>query len=479
MIRRPLLTFLAIVCLGQIPAGRAAAHNSLDSSVPESGAIVAVAPTEIVMRFAKDVPLETLTVTLTDPSGVRSELVGSRHGSTETEVVTPLPQLGTGDNTVRWRLVSPDGHAISGRIGFTLSPSTAPTTTMVGETTSTIAGSLPSTTLPPIASLPLGPDATAVGGDEVSLPTPEPIRWAARYAAYLGIMIVAGLAASEVLLRRQPLVAGARRLFGIGLATVAVATVVQLLVLASDVSGSGLLSSFGSLDTAVELDVGMALVVRLVLVAAAWLLSGVRRPVHRDTQTDVTILLALGLLATWSFAGHARSLHWPALGVPLDVVHHGAAATWLGGLGVVGFLVLQSRPSDEAIVMLRRFSHVAEWSVVLIVATGVIQYVRLMEGDVGRGVEALATTGHGRLVLAKAALLGAMMWFAARHRRVVRAGLENSADPSGALAALRASIRREAGIGLVVIGLTASLVTTMPSEVDEASPAPAAATSNP
>ena len=104
-----------------VSTGTALAHNSLVSSDPADGATLAVAPTQIVWVFDKSVPLDTLTVTLTDSSGARSELAGSVHGAAgDTEVVTPLPVVPPGVVSVRWRLVGPDGHPVSGRVELTI-----------------------------------------------------------------------------------------------------------------------------------------------------------------------------------------------------------------------------------------------------------------------------------------------------------------------------------------------------------------------
>src|SRR5688572_12555203 len=119
MIRRLLLLLVAVAAVVSLAPGIASAHNSLDSSNPADGALLDAAPGEIRWSFAKSVPLDTLTVILVDASGVRTEIGGSTHGSTDSEVVTPLPTLPGGETTVRWRLVGPDGHPVTGRVTFT------------------------------------------------------------------------------------------------------------------------------------------------------------------------------------------------------------------------------------------------------------------------------------------------------------------------------------------------------------------------
>lgn len=128
MIRRLLLAFI-VSFAGLLGTSRPAlAHNSLASSNPTNGAIVEIAPTQLTLTFDKAVPLETLSIEMIDVSGVRSDLMGSLHGPNgDTEVVTPLPALRSGAVNLRWRLVGPDGHPITGRIGFTISSPAVPT----------------------------------------------------------------------------------------------------------------------------------------------------------------------------------------------------------------------------------------------------------------------------------------------------------------------------------------------------------------
>ena len=62
MIRRLLLTTLALLALTTGVAGTAFAHNSLDASTPADGATVDLAPADMLLVFAKDVPLAARAV---------------------------------------------------------------------------------------------------------------------------------------------------------------------------------------------------------------------------------------------------------------------------------------------------------------------------------------------------------------------------------------------------------------------------------
>ncbi|MEQ1874611.1 MAG: copper resistance protein CopC, partial [Ilumatobacteraceae bacterium] len=167
MARRILLLLFTLLTSVLLFASPASAHNTLVSSDPAEGAVLGVAPTQLTLVFAKSVPLDTLSIEMIDSSGVRSDLVGSEHGPNgDTEVVTPLPALGPGVVNLRWRLVGPDGHPITGRIAFTIAapPATSPPTTVAPATvppTTEVGATIPPTTAPPAVVMTTTAVATA------------------------------------------------------------------------------------------------------------------------------------------------------------------------------------------------------------------------------------------------------------------------------------------------------------------------------
>lgn len=114
-----LLVFLATVLFG---AGAARAHNSLDASEPADGSVLAGAPASFVLTFAKDVPLDSASAEVIAADGVRTALPAPVHGESARQVVFSFPPGLVGDVTARWRLVGTDGHVVSARVRFTVSP---------------------------------------------------------------------------------------------------------------------------------------------------------------------------------------------------------------------------------------------------------------------------------------------------------------------------------------------------------------------
>ncbi len=109
--------FLATILLLFAAAVPARAHDQLVEAVPAEGAALQSAPTEVRLRYSAEVIPIGAELRVTDSSGTDwvqpdSKMVGDT-------VVQPLrPGAGTGQYTVRWRVVSSDGHPISGTYDY-------------------------------------------------------------------------------------------------------------------------------------------------------------------------------------------------------------------------------------------------------------------------------------------------------------------------------------------------------------------------
>jgi copper transport protein len=453
---------VAVAVVGVIGATArpAGAHNTFVSSDPADGAQLTGAPSQVTLLFTGDVPLDSVSGELIDPTGARTDLAGWAHGVTgSNEVTAPLPVLGDGAHTIRWRLVAADGHVVSGRIEITIAATpvtTAAAPTVAADAAPTTAA--PSTTTEPEA-------VTAATSDGGSWTTPSPIGWALRSGSYLGIATVGGLVAFGALVWpgawAQPLVRSALR---IGFVVALASAVLQLLTLAADVSGDAPWSAFGSIGDALELDAGRALAFRIVLLVVIGALIAMRPFPTTSAEWGLLGILVALLLWTWALAGHASSQRWSLLGVPLDVAHHAAAATWLAGLAVMTFVAIRTSSSEELVDRVGRFSQVAALSVAVIVGTGVVQSFRLL----GSPAE-LFTSGHGRLLLFKLVLVAGMLAMANVNRqRVARRFGSAATTTRAAVENLRRAVRTELVTGLAVIGVTAALVVSQPAVAENA-----------
>lgn len=114
------LLTLVVLLLG---AGRADAHNTVQSTDPADGSTVATAPDRVTLTF--DQPAQALgtEIVVLGPDGVvvstgAAELVDT---SVSQAVTGELP---AGTYTVRWRVTSADGHPLSGEFAFTAQAAT-------------------------------------------------------------------------------------------------------------------------------------------------------------------------------------------------------------------------------------------------------------------------------------------------------------------------------------------------------------------
>lgn len=485
MARRILLLLVTLLASVLLFASPASAHNTLVSSDPAEGAVFDVAPTQLTLTFAKSVPLETLSIELIDASGVRSDLTGSVHGPNgDTEVLTPLPALGPGAVNLRWRLVGPDGHPITGRIAFTIAappatttpttvaPVTAPPTTVVGATAppTTVPASVVSTTTVVVAAPTSG---TSSGGFEEPWSTPDGVRWLLRFSSYVAIMTIGGVLATTAFVWRgawdHPLI---RRAVTWSLATTAGAAFVQLLVIASDIEAKPPWASLGGVSAAFSTDAGTAFGIRILLVAAlAWAMFMALTQTE-ESQWTLAVVLLLGLFATWAYAGHARSMRWALIGIPLDVAHSAAAAAWIGGLAIIGMVAIRECTIEELIDSVNRFARLAQVAVTVIVVTGVLQAIRLV-GSPGQ----LFAANHGKLLVLKVVVLGAMLKVADINRQRVNRRLRSAATASRRVVSnLRRAMGTEFAVGVLVVAVTAAMVVSPPAVADDG-PASASAAS--
>ncbi|GAA5144267.1 copper resistance protein CopC [Pseudonocardia eucalypti] len=115
----PLLGLLGIAALLVGGAGAALAHNVLVSSDPPDGAQLATGPSQLTLRFDLPVKESFSTVTVVGPDGKHFEAAPAQVSGNSVQVaVRPLGPAG--QYRVGYRIVSDDGHPVSGAISFTL-----------------------------------------------------------------------------------------------------------------------------------------------------------------------------------------------------------------------------------------------------------------------------------------------------------------------------------------------------------------------
>lgn len=149
-------------------ASPAAAHDELLSSDPAADAVVDALPDTLTLTFSGELlgGSDANEVQVTDAAGtVLSDGPAVIDGTTVTQSLT---RDGAGDIQVLWRVVSSDGHPISGEFAFTVAGSSGPTPSPSDSAATTA----PIETATPSASAEPPPSETPAAGEEAASPLP-------------------------------------------------------------------------------------------------------------------------------------------------------------------------------------------------------------------------------------------------------------------------------------------------------------------
>lgn len=340
----------------------AAAHARLLRTDPADGSFVRRAPRAVLVEFNDTIRVGSGNAAVANAT--RRSVLASPAQAKGRVLTLPLERdLARGAYTIRWSIVSEDGHPEEGVIAFAVGSGPQPEP-VLGASTSTGAGTVVLRTL-----------------------------------YYLGALIAAG-ATVFGLLARGLLGARLRRPLG-GLLFVA--------LLAAFVGAGGLEAGAVS-GTRFALAMKVAAVLAAAGAAAAALAPTV------PALLGLAGACALALTGVPALAGHSLDTDQPAVLAPLlDITHTAAAAVWLGGL-VAAIWVLPRSAKDtwERRAVMRRFASAALIAVAAIAVTGLGRAL----SELG-GIEQLWSTSYGRALLLKTALFLPLLLVARANRSLI------------------------------------------------------------
>lgn len=219
-----------------------------------------------------------------------------------------------------------------------------------------------------------------------------------------------------------------------------------------------------------ETPFGRAALVRTIAAALAILLLLARPRPGRGVWALLTGLGAITVASlAWSGHGGADEGARGMVHLLADVLHLLAAATWVGALVALLTLVLRSARSGTELAArsaegaLAGFSGVGTALVAVLLLSGLVNSWFLIGPA---HLDALITTGYGRLLLAKLILFGAMLCLAAVNRFLLTPRLTGALKLSGptskAVSALRAGVLLETTLAVLVLLAVSWLGTLMP-----------------
>ncbi|MED4227216.1 copper resistance CopC/CopD family protein [Neobacillus cucumis] len=125
----------------------------------------------------------------------------------------------------------------------------------------------------------------------------------------------------------------------------------------------------------------------------------------------ISFILGIGLLVSKSFTSHAASSTNVFLTVPIDFIHLLSASIWIGGLiGLVALIPL-SRQMDTKTLFLETIQRFSKWGILLVIVLSVTGFIGSLSYI--PNLRTLLTSNYGRVLLGKVLLLIIMIVFAA------------------------------------------------------------------
>jgi copper transport protein len=419
--------FALVALLALVFPSVAWAHATLEDTWPSLRGRVESTPKTVRLNFDQSVkPLANSIVVYS--AGGRVVSGAARNGTSAHDVVVPLRQLPKGPYTVRWHVISGDGHVVSGVFTFGVRYPAPPPTDAYGSS---------------------GPTTSE-----------HVVRW----LYFVALALLVGGIGSRLIVVRGPLPARAERRFylltGIGaVATLEVGVVAFLLraedalqlpfgrFLYGDLSPVAGGTKFG--EAFIAMTLGFAFVTAFLFLA--WL-------------TDRVVLLwpafLLGLLfaSGLSLSGHSAADVGSSWKSELaDWVHLSAACLWIGGLVQLALVVLPLAPELRRRAFLR-FSRLATVLIALLLAAGIyLSILRLPH------LHDLWSTGYGRVLLVKLGLVALALAWGGLHRLIaVPEVARGRGDGGGLFARLPRSVLGESLAGTAVLLAAAVLVDSKP-----------------
>jgi copper transport protein len=444
------LSSLVAVLVGSIAlavgmATPAGAHAVVVSSSPNADERLTAAPSEVSIVFSEAVTSDLGGITVLDSNGTRVDNDDSAQPTTVSLRTTLQPDLTDGTYVANYKVVSADGHPISGAIVFGVGNA------QLGDVSGLVAS-----------------------GD----PTTERAGTFGRWLTYTAALLAAGLAFFLVFLhdgapdrRRMVAVVQVATILG------ALGAVLTIAVQASLATGDGI-GAFTQVEVlrgVLREGLGWSTAVLFVGLALCHVAVASRPSVLAQA---LAFYGGLAITTSFVFWGHAIEAPNSWLAISADVVHVAVAAVWFGGLvGLTMMLwtrlraaraagvpeptllaptsespapmslsaaVLDLPPDDAAderppagslaatVAVVSRFSTTAAISVVVLAASG----VALGWQELG-SVSALTSSSYGQTLLVKLALVAVVLALAGYNRFLLLPWLlAEPSEPEGATRAL-------------------------------------------
>lgn len=392
---RFLAGLLLLVCL----TGEASAHASLAFSEPRDGTVLAEAPKAVQLRFNESVTAGA--VNLIDAAGrLRGDaIVDAKDEAITITLPAGLPQ---GTQIVSYRVISEDGHPVTGAITFSIGA-------------------------PSANKVPAGADRSI-----------NVLIWLARIGLYLGLFAgIGGVFFLDWIARERAAHALIQSALIIGIFGAAASLGLQGLdLLGLPLTG---IIKIAPWTIALGTSLGPSLLIAIVALGLGHLAS--RNGGSRTLSAFALAGAGLSLAAS----GHAASAPPEVLTRPAVFIHGMAVAFWLGALAPLVALIRTS--GGKALPVVNRFSRAAMPVIGLLALTGLTLAVIQLES-----FGALVQTRYGIILSIKLVLVAALLSLAALNRFRLTPAL---ARDGSATTPMTRSILIECALGLGILCVVA------------------------
>jgi copper transport protein len=497
--RRRLLCLVAGALAGAalIAPAQASAHATLEGTSPARGAVVPSQPGAVIFRFDEPVEGNFGAVRVFDASGAEVDQSDAFHpnGDGPRLGVHLKSDLPDGSYTATYRVVSADGHIVSGGFVFSIGkPGAAPKQTVAQLVGKSGSGPITDIAMGIARGVQFGSIALAIGLLAFLL-----LVWSEALPSVAG-SDRSWLAAAQAFAGRW------RTLLYLAAVLGLLSALLGIVMEAAQAAG---ISGFSALkSTVIHEELGTRFGTVWGIAALTWFLLGLLIPVVagerlraamplRPAELGATgiaaerpgalrtlpLVLPLCYLALVpALSGHGSTQSPTGVIFPANVIHVVGVGVWLGGLATLLLAVPRATRelpgTDRSRLLaaaLTRFSQIALICVGAILATGLVQaYVMV------RHPHALVDTAYGRAVLIKFILLLGLIGLGAYNRRRSVPRLRRLADegvpPGRAGLLLRRALRAEVAVLVVVLGVTGALAAYAPATTTQTGPYSASAT---
>jgi copper transport protein len=490
---------IALVALLLAPAA-AAAHATLQSTVPERGAQLDAAPAEVVFKFDEAVEASFGALRVFDATGREVQTGEPFHpGGRGAEIAIRLqPGLGDGTYTATFRVVSADGHPVSSGFVFSVGEGAAPSASLDELLAGGGTGSVTNTALSVARAVQYGAIALGLGTLIFFLVCWRPVAVVSRaFTVRLELLLlaaaIAGVLSAALALVLQGAVGqggsfwaaakpsvvaevlGTRWGTAWGLGALAWLAVLAALAIRPlrPVPASG--GAPAPAAPARDLEPAPAGAATATLAPPAPTPATAPRPLSSARLAALALpLFALALLP--SFGGHTTVQQPVWILAPANILHVLSMSAWLGGIAVLvlGLRAATAELEEQArtpllAAVVTRFSALATVAIAVLLATGIVQSII----EVG-SFAALLDTAFGRAVLIKLVAAVAIVALGYVNRQRLLPALKRAAagatTPGRTGVLLRRTLRAELVLGLIAIAATGALSSYAPSIAESSGP---------